>query len=251
MAGRIPELKDLEAALEESVDVESAQNAYHEYRKRGGLNHGDAASEALRKRATALRGPQETFTKEGWTEKPAGAAKSVGSALSDAVELVSRSSPGSAPALPTAPAGSNALTTTKIKGALLPALPAAQIAEAWRQWNDIANALLDRAQDISLIHGKEHLNITFWRKIKVAYQVEAYERGDPKWSYEPLKCEIKMGFRAPNGMTTTSIGIASRAEERLKGASDHDLMARAWSRAFTRGMRDLIGFGSPSAEEVE
>lgn len=163
-----------------------------------------------------------------------------------------------APANPSGdPGASNlVLTPTKFKP-MLPAIPAQQLKEAWDAWHQTATALLDRKEDVSVIHGNEYLNITFWRKIAVAYGIEAWpKQGSRKLFIDDKglpRAEIEFVCKAPNGRTVFSFGIASKAEPRLKDASDHDLMARAWSRAFVRGMRDLVGFGEPmaSAEEVE
>jgi hypothetical protein len=110
--------------------------------------------------------------------------------------------------------------------------------------------VLDRKEDVVLIHGKEYLSIKFWRKMRVAYRAEVHTR-TRKIDYVNGRAEVELVFRAPNGEQMQSFGIASKSEERLKTASDHDLQARAYARAFTRGMRDLVGFGEPSAEEAE
>lgn len=138
---------------------------------------------------------------------------------------------------------------------LMPVTTGKALKAAWDAWQQTADSLIDKKNDISVIHGKEYLNITFWRKIAVAYGIEAWPRpGTRKILIDAdgsLRAEVEMAVKAPNGRQVQSFGIASTKEAKLKAVSEHDLMARAWSRAYVRGMRDLVGFGAPSAEEVE
>ena len=110
MAGAIPELKDLEAALAESADEASALNAWREYAKRGGL-HNDSAAKAFRRRLDALKADEaiEHYGPEGWTpaktaSAPPGKGGGVAKALSVAMGAPGVGSP-SPDSIPTPPQG--------------------------------------------------------------------------------------------------------------------------------------------------
>lgn len=228
-----PELKDLEEALKECEDETSCRNVWVEYTKRGGQSHGDSGPMAVRRRIDEINAAEHIKQERLIPAKPEGAG---GISQRDAAE---------------APSGAIE-PIVESRAPIMPVSTGKALKAAFDAWHRTADELIDRKTDVSNIHGKEYLNIAFWRKIAVAYGIEAW----PKKRTERLRdgvlvCEVEMTVRAPGGRACQSFGIASKAEPKLKDATDHDLMARAWSRAYVRGMRDLIGFGSPSAEEVE
>ena len=254
MAGRIPELKDLEAVLADSTDETSCRNAFGEYQKRGG-GHIESAAEALRRRLEAINGPQETFTKEGWTEKPAGVAKALGAALSVGKSLVTSASSHPSEPLPATPAGSKA-------PALLPSVNAESMRAAVKAWDEMVSACV-RPEDVVLIDGHDYWKVTAWRRIAMAYQVEVRQLHKMSMSADSAhdgtpSAEVELRLSAPNGRSVETTGLCHGREKRFRkkdgswqDASEHVIVSLAWTRAFCRGMRSLIGFGEPSAEEVE
>lgn len=198
-------------------------------------------------------------------EEPAGGGEGRGQALSEGALLRSPNSSVSQEAgnqlLTPQPAGEPVLLEpSKFRDPLMPVTTGAALKKAFEAWRKTAEELIDRTPtpghprgpDISVIHEQEYFNITFWRKVAVAYGIEAWPKKRVLVIRDGvLVAEVEMTVRAPNGRTAQSFGIASKAELKLKAASDHDLQARAWSRAYVRGLRDLVGFGAPSAEEAE
>lgn len=211
--------------------------------------------DAIRAKLEAIHGqkPAEHFGKDGWKETGKAAS---GDATGG--EVASASSEDTTPIPPSeeltlaAPNEFEGLPTRKVRDPLMPVTNATALRAAFDAWRQTTDSLIDPVNDLSTIHGKKYYNITFWRKVAVAYGIEAW----PKKRTLVLRdgvliAEVEMTVRAPGGRACQSFGIASKAEAKLKDASDHDLQARAWSRAYVRGMRDLIGFGAPSAEEME
>lgn len=71
--------------------------------------------------------------------------------------------------------------------------------------------------------------------------------------------EVNLRLTSPGGRFVESHGSCHGRERRWlkkdkvtwQDVSEHTITSMAWTRAYCRGMRVLIGFGEPSAEEVD
>jgi len=132
---------------------------------------------------------------------------------------------------------------------VLPAVSPTAMGQAITAWDEVARAI-ERPEDLCTIQGKPYRKASFWRKVRMAYRVSVMAMPgyiDPKEGTALASVRLN----APNGAFVDATGYRSRAEPLMKDAPLHNIIAKAETRAFVRGMRTLVGFGEPSAEEVD
>lgn len=176
----------------------------------------------------------------------------------------------------------NQLTTTN-NSIVMPAVNAEQAIEAWRQYQDLKKAIIDKDVDVQLIEGKEFLKKSYWRKVATFFNLSV-DIVDEK--HEQIGKTIVWHFTAkataPNGRSAIGVGSCDVFEKadlvdgkyvkkkvvkwgkKANGKSFpvefemvpaspnslHNTRSTAETRAFNRAISNLVGGGEVSAEEV-
>lgn len=200
----------------------------------GRLNRDNNADRPMPHEANAL---QEKAANKVKAMQAAGQTTSLGPALREAVE---------AGVVEIIPAGG-------MQQALAPVITPDVMRAEMKAWTDLTEAIVDPAHDVVMIGTppKRHLKVTFWRKVRRAYNitvviVDQQLDSVAGWARYTLRAT------APNGSFNEASGYIDRKDGRGADKATFDnLCAKAYSRAFNRSLRGLIGFGEPSAEEVE
>jgi len=240
MAGRIPELRDLEEALFQSADEASCANALREYKRRGGLNI-DSAEAAYNMRVAAIRsnGSIEHYGRGGLGTILADMAG--GGTLNKAVQPDAIPSEGLPPA-------------TAIQRQVM---TAAEMGQAIADWNALAQAIEKNTpgavKNIEVRGVKvPYRTATFWRAMRLAHNLEVTTRSKGSDSKEgTARAEVEVGWH--DGKRVAREAHASRSEKGKSESPMDFLAALAWTRAVNRATRELVGLGETemSAEEVD
>lgn len=126
---------------------------------------------------------------------------------------------------------------------------------AMEAWNAMATEI-EEPEDLVKIQGKPYRRASFWRKAAMAYSVDVRQLSASSDSAREIKgktvpwAQVNLRLTTPNGRFVESQGMCDGTEKNLSDATEHAIAARAYTRAFCRGMRVLIGFGEPAAEEA-
>ena len=148
--------------------------------------------------------------------------------------------------------------------ALLPAVTPEEIGDAVRRWNAIG-AAIEKAlgpQCIAMIHGNKFRRKIFWRAVRLAGKISLADLNPDaevvKGADAVRRVHKTVQASAPDGSWVQGTAMCSSNEVVSKEKkltrednSDHQLAALAYTRAVNRAISDLVGFGEPSAEEVE
>jgi len=126
--------------------------------------------------------------------------------------------------------------------------PEAEVRAMINRYKFVKAELVDKNDFVS-IKGKPYLKKSGYRKFVNAFgisvelvEMNAYEL------YEDRHAEVRLKVSVPSGQTVEGIGICSWSE--LQTKTLHNMKATAWTRAFNRGIADLVAYGEVSAEEV-
>lgn len=126
--------------------------------------------------------------------------------------------------------------------------PENEVREMIKRYKFVKSELVDK-NDFVAIKGKPYLKKSGYRKFVNAFgiSVELMEMN----VYELMgdwHAEVRLKVSVPSGQTVEGIGICSWNELHTKTL--HNLKATAWTRAFNRGIADLVAYGEVSAEEI-
>ena len=122
------------------------------------------------------------------------------------------------------------------------------IREMIKRYKFVKSELVDKS-DFVPIKGKQYLKKSGYRKFVNAYgiSVELIDMNVYEL-YDDRHAEVRLKVSVPSGQTVEGMGICSWSELHTKTL--HNLKATAWTRAFNRGIADLVAYGEVSAEEV-
>lgn len=170
--------------------------------------------------------------------------------------------------------------TASPAGITRPAAPLQQIVQAFTEYQQVRNQLLDPKADFQEIGRRSHPKKSAWRKLAVAFNVTCellareYERDD---AGQIIRAEIVVRAHAPGGRYMDGLGScdlrekcchSGRCRNTVRGHThcdvddshdpaqhfshpQHDIPATAMTRATNRACSDLFGFGEVSAEEIQ
>lgn len=170
-----------------------------------------------------------------------------------------------------------------IQGIVMPAVSSEQAVEAWRQYQDLKEKIVD-TEDVQLIEGKRFLKKSYWRKIATFFNLTVeIVREQKEQVGKTYVWHFTCRALAPNGRSAIGVGSCDAFEKatlvdgkyRTKGNvtkwghtasgksfpeefdwkdatpnSIHNIRATAETRAFNRAVSNLVGGGEVSAEEV-
>ncbi len=167
---------------------------------------------------------------------------------------------------------------------VMPAVSGEQAIEAWKQYQDLKNKIIDKDQDIQHIQGKDFLKKSYWRKVTTFFNlsVEVVEEKREQVG-KTFVWHFTCKAIAPNGRFAIGTGSCDAYEKAIlkdgkylsKGRvtvwgktpdgksfpqewdwtdatpnSIHNIRSTAETRAFNRAVSNLVGGGEVSAEEV-
>lgn len=119
-------------------------------------------------------------------------------------------------------------------------------------YNALAHELEKRPGYIVQIKGKPFRTKGFWRTMARISHISVQLLEERATVDGPArKYRVVVRATAPDGSYADGIGGASSTEPAKKDMSDHAIAALAHTRAVNRAIADLVGFGEPSAEEVD
>ena len=134
---------------------------------------------------------------------------------------------------------------------VMPLVTPEQAKAQWKIYEATKAAILVES-DYQTIQGKKFPKKSAFRKLAVFFglndEITGEERvdrddGSFTWGYT-----VKV--TAPNGRTTTNIGLCDSREKRFAHV-EHDVKSTAHTRAKSRAISDMVAGGEGSAEEVE
>lgn len=142
--------------------------------------------------------------------------------------------------------------------ALAPVISPETMREEMRRWDELTAAIIDKEKDVLYIAfgGKDspkkpYLLTTFWNKVRRAYNINIQILAQELDSVVGF-ARYTVRATAPNGSFYEATASCDRKEPRGADKMTFDnLCAKAMARAKNRAIRGLIGFGEPSAEEIE
>jgi hypothetical protein len=166
------------------------------------------------------------------------------------------------PVEPPAAATTALVRVQRAEGTLMP-LPAAQVVEGMRAYQQLLRELLEPSDWQTHDKNGRPLDRPFlkksgWRKIARAFNL-SFERihshVDRDEDGTPVRAEVWIRAVAPNGQYGDGDGYCSVDEGRFKSwrgrqKLENDLRTTATTRAKNRSIADLVGMGEVSAEEV-
>lgn len=133
---------------------------------------------------------------------------------------------------------------------LLPAVTGKQAIEAWKQYQELKKAILEKS-DIQTIQGKEFLKKSYWRKVATFFNLTTEVVQE---SHEEVGNTIMWHFVvkavASNGRYAIGAGSCDMYEKGHKNTL-HNIRAMAETRATNRAISNLVGGGEVTAEEME
>lgn len=104
--------------------------------------------------------------------------------------------------------------------------------------------------DFANIKGKKHLCKSGVRKIQLALNISTKIIDEEYWKEEgSWIAKYKVKAITPSGRFAESIGVCTQKEGKQK-RTFHDTMATAQTRATSRAILDLVGFGAVSESEI-
>ncbi len=133
---------------------------------------------------------------------------------------------------------------------LKPIAPIDTIVWAYNEYNKLKETLLNDS-DYQLIRGKKTIKKSWFRKLATTFWISTQIVRENRINFEDyFVYEITARAIAPNGrFCEASASCASN--EREFNHIENDVRATAQSRATSRSISDLIGWGEVSAEELE
>lgn len=139
------------------------------------------------------------------------------------------------------------------EGALLqPAAPLPDIAEQFRQYDELCKLLLEDDDWQTKGVPRPFLKRSGWRKLATAMGVTLERRRDHIAQDEGGQWWALVEYRAtaPNGRFADAMAACHQGERKWAHVP-HDVIATADTRAKSRACADLFGLGQLSAEEVD
>lgn len=172
----------------------------------------------------------------------------------------------------------------KFTGIVMPAVTGTQALEAWKQYVELKEKIVDPQHDVQKIAGKDFLKKSYWRKVATFFNLSVEVVDE---SHETIGRTVVWHFTckavAPNGRFAVGVGSCDAFEkaklvdgryvtERVtkwktlangKHVPDvvelmdaepnslHNIRSTAETRAFNRAVSNLVGGGEVSAEEVD
>lgn len=148
---------------------------------------------------------------------------------------------------------------------VMPAVNGAEAVKAWKAYENLKSAIVDKKSDIQSIQGKDFLKKSYWRKVATFFNltvnvVEERHEQIGKTMVWHFTCEAV----APNGRKTIGTGSCDAFEKAelkngsymvndrpAKPNSIHNIRSTAETRAYNRAVSNLVGGGEVSAEEVD
>lgn len=143
-------------------------------------------------------------------------------------------------------------------GPLMPVATAKEMRAAMVAWAEIVKAIEMPGDVVMIGKGEEkkpYRKVSFYRRAAAAYNLTVRQLSKMSTSGftatgEKPTAEVHLRITAPNGRYVDSVGLASGREPNRGDMSEHAIVSLAWSRAFSRGCRVLIGFGEPIPEDA-
>lgn len=103
-------------------------------------------------------------------------------------------------------------------GIVNPAASAQEVRDMYQQFQDLKSEVLDPSSDQQSIGGNVFVTKSGWRKIATAFNVSVEVVDKDTWTdrvadgYEIYHAQIKARAEAPNGKSTTAVGVCSSNE---------------------------------------
>lgn len=181
---------------------------------------------------------------------------------------------------PAVPATTAQIAVQAAGGITRPAAPLSAITQAFHDYEQVRNQILDPRSDFQSIGRRSHPKKSAWRKLAVAFNVTCellsreYERDAEG---QIIRAEVVVRATAPGGRFMDGLGSCDLREKccdsrRCRNGArghrhcdqvdghdpvmhfshpQHDIPATAMTRATNRACSDLFGFGEVSAEEIQ
>ena len=140
----------------------------------------------------------------------------------------------------------NALALAPVRPLLTPE----KAAEAWREFVNLKQKLLDD-EDYALIIGKKLIRKSGFRKLGVVFNLSdrIIESVRTDREDESFTWRIVVEVQAPNGRTCTGVAVCDSRERKFAHA-EHDVYSTCHTRAKNRAISDMVAGGVVSAEEM-
>lgn len=147
----------------------------------------------------------------------------------------------------------------RVEGIITPVTDVKKATAAWAEFNRLKEALLTK-DDQYLVKGQRARLVptrTGWRKLALFFGVSSDIVEEKRWERGgQFGYDFMVVATAPNGQHMVGVGSCDSVDlaKSTKGtlpATEHNVRAKAHTRAVNRAISDLIGGGELSAEEVE
>lgn len=153
---------------------------------------------------------------------------------------------------------------------VMPAVSTEEALKAWKEYQDLKAAIVDKNVDVQIIDGKDFLKKSYWRKVATFFNLSVEV---VKEKSEQVGKTFVWNFTckaiAPNGRFAVGTGSCDAFEKSTlkdgkymafnkktrswyegKPNTIHNIRSTAETRAFNRAVSNLVGGGEVSAEEV-
>lgn len=147
----------------------------------------------------------------------------------------------------------------RVSGIITPVTDVKKAVEAWSLFNELKEKLLTD-EDYYIIRGTGKIRRvptrTGWRKLGLFFGVSTEIVEEKRWERSGVfGYDFMVRAIAPNGQMMVGVGSCDSFELGKAGGkllvSEHNVRAKAHTRAVNRAISDLIGGGELSAEEIE
>jgi hypothetical protein len=153
---------------------------------------------------------------------------------------------------------------------VMPAVSAKEAMEAWKQYQELKENIVDIKVDVQQIDGKDFLKKSYWRKLATFFNLTTEVVEERKEVIgKTIVWHFTVKATAPNGRSAIGAGSCDAFEKATlkdgeyirydkfkktyvpaKPNSIHNIRSTAETRATNRAISNLVGGGEVSAEEV-
>jgi len=125
-----------------------------------------------------------------------------------------------------------------------------QAVAAWRDFQKLKHDLLDE-DDSMMIGTKPFIKKSGWLKLATPFNLtdEILEESREDREDKSFVYRFKVRVTAPNGRSVVAVGSCGSAEQKY-AHPEHDVRAKAHTRAKARAIADMVGGGGAVAEDV-
>ena len=156
-------------------------------------------------------------------------------------------------------------------GIVMPAVSSEEALNAWKQYQDLKNKIVDKAVDVQQIEGKEFLKKSYWRKVATFFNLSTEVVKEKRevigktfvWHFTVRAIAPNMRYAVGTGSCDAFEkaklvdGVYKRFNKFSKVYEDaipnsiHNIRTTAETRATNRAISNLVGGGEVSAEEIQ